>query len=256
MRPFPLLIAVLILLALPAAAQEGDFTPFQRPGANAGPTEVEIYVFILDIDRIDTQHQSLEINLAYGARWNDPREAHDGEGAIVKPLQSVWHPNLQILSQQRAWSTMPEAVRIAPDGSVTYGQRVWGSFTQRFDLRDFPLDSQTVELQVVSAGNGPTDLRFVGSTSPPSTVAEQLSMTDWDLVSVRSEANEVTYVAGYRPSPGFQLSFVIERRIGFFVAKVIIPLILIVAMSWIVFWIDPEEGWSSERVLTERVWRA
>jgi hypothetical protein len=67
-------------------------------------------------------------------------------------------------------------------------------------------------------------------------------MTDWDLVSVRSEANEVTYVAGYRPSPGFQLSFVIERRIGFFVAKVIIPLILIVAMSWIVFWIDPEEG--------------
>ena len=88
MRPFLFMIAVLMLLALSAAAQEEDFTSFQRPGANGEPTQVEIYLFILDIDRIDTQHQSLEINLAYGARWHDPREAHDAEGTIVKPLRA------------------------------------------------------------------------------------------------------------------------------------------------------------------------
>jgi len=35
-------------------------------------------------------------------------------------------------------------------------------------------------------------------------------------------------------------SFKADRRAGYFIGKVIIPLLLIVAMSWVVFWIDPK----------------
>jgi len=41
---------------------------------------------------------------------------------------------------------------------------------------------------------------------------------------------------------GFALSFEARREIGYFIVKVIIPLIFIVAMSWVVFWIDPMES--------------
>jgi hypothetical protein len=37
-------------------------------------------------------------------------------------------------------------------------------------------------------------------------------------------------------------SFEAKRRAGYFIGKVIIPLLLIVAMSWVVFWIDPRES--------------
>ncbi len=40
------------------------------------------------------------------------------------------------------------------------------------------------------------------------------------------------------------ISFEGERRAGYYLIKVILPLILIVAMSWVVFWIDPSEGGS------------
>ena len=43
---------------------------------------------------------------------------------------------------------------------------------------------------------------------------------------------------------GFLISFDGTRRSSHYVIKVIIPLILIVAMSWVVFWIDPREAGS------------
>ncbi len=42
--------------------------------------------------------------------------------------------------------------------------------------------------------------------------------------------------------PGFSFSLKAERRVEYFIVKIILPLILIVAMSWIVFWIDPKES--------------
>jgi hypothetical protein len=51
------------------------------------------------------------------------------------------------------------------------------------------------------------------------------------------------------------LTFTAERRSGYFVWKVILPLCLIVTMSWAVFWIDPSHfgpqiGLSATSMLT------
>jgi hypothetical protein len=52
----------------------------------------------------------------------------------------------------------------------------------------------------------------------------------------------------FEPAPGeqaiagFAFSFEADRQTGYFIVKVIIPLIFIVAMSWVVFWMDPAEA--------------
>lgn len=38
------------------------------------------------------------------------------------------------------------------------------------------------------------------------------------------------------------LRFTAKRRIDYYIVNTIIPLLLIVAMSWVVFWIDPKES--------------
>jgi hypothetical protein len=45
-----------------------------------------------------------------------------------------------------------------------------------------------------------------------------------------------------RNNAGFALSLEAKRKVGYFIIKVIIPLMFIVAMSWVVFWIDPRES--------------
>ncbi len=46
---------------------------------------------------------------------------------------------------------------------------------------------------------------------------------------------------GKIPLAGIAFSFEVERRHEFYILKVIAPLIFIVAMSWLVFWIDPKQ---------------
>jgi hypothetical protein len=46
----------------------------------------------------------------------------------------------------------------------------------------------------------------------------------------------------------FEFRFEAQRHVGYFVTKVILPLIFIVAMSWVVFWIDPVDAGSQVSV--------
>lgn len=62
------------------------------------------------------------------------------------------------------------------------------------------------------------------------------------LISWQLNAEPFSPSPGSPPAAGYAIVFEAERKSGYFVVKVIIPLILIVMMSWLVFWIDPKEA--------------
>jgi len=234
-----------LMLALPgspALAETG------RPGEDEGPTEVRITVFVLDIDAIDNVNQSFDANVFVACRWRDSSLAHGGKGEISFPLTSVWHPRLQIVNRQRMWMTFPEVVEVSPAGDVVYRQRGWGSFSQPLKLHDFPFDRQVFLIQLAAAGYTPEEVALIPDPENASGIADDLSLPDWDIVNFLAETKP------YKPQmaeeregvAGFAVSFEARRHEGYYVAKVIVPLILIVAMACVVFWIDPKE--SSTRI--------
>ncbi len=232
--------SVSLWLALILAAHTPALADVGRPNRDAGPTKVEVTVAILDIDQISGADQSFDANFFYMLRWTDPRLAHDQERKSM-PLNEVWHPRVQILNQKRIWPTFPEVVSISPKGQVVYRQRVWGTFSQHLDLRDFPFDRQDFSIQLVTADYTAKDLRLV--TGPRSVIAERLSLPDWDIVAWSVDATTI------KPIPTIPMevtavifSFQAERRKEYFIFQVIVPMALIVAMSWVVFWIDPKES--------------
>jgi len=54
-----------------AAAQADGETG--RPAAELGPTQVQVEIFLLDLDGIDSQAQSFQANVYFEATWKDPR---------------------------------------------------------------------------------------------------------------------------------------------------------------------------------------
>jgi hypothetical protein len=210
-----------------------------RPNREAGPTRVDAGVVFLDVNSVSGAKQSFDANIIFVLTWMDPRLAHDLEGKSM-PLNAVWHPNLRLVNRLDAKNTFPEVVSITPDGRVTYRQRMLGSFSQLMDLRDFPFDSQSFTIRAFTAGYSPDDVEIV--IDPRSQMLETMSVPDWDIQSWNVEAT------AYKPLPTDPLelasivfSFEGERRKAYFIYKVILPLILIVSMSWIVFWIDPKD---------------
>jgi len=128
-------------------------------------------------------------------------------------------------------------VEIHPDGEVIYRQRVWGSFSQPLELSEFPFDTQRLEITLANLSFGSQKIRL--KPSPDSGIAENLSIPDWEIMQWDFAAEDLELDNESSLIPGMVLSLEAKRYTNYFRFKVILPLILIVMMSWLVFWIDP-----------------
>lgn len=234
-----LLTAFLLFLssASPAFAQTDRPVP-----DNGGPTEIQIQLFVLDLDEIDSADQTFTANVYLEATWKDPRLAGDqATGTRRLPMSEIWHPRLQVLNQQRLWLTMEETAEIGRDGTVSYRQRGWGKFSQPLDLHNFPFDRQTLLIQLVAAGYPDDEVTLAATVG--SGISDKLSIPDWQVVDWKMDAEIPVPGPPGMVEEDASVAQVIEvkRHIGYYLIKVIVPLILIVAMSWVVFWIDARE---------------
>jgi len=199
--------------------------------------DVELRVFLIDIEAVDTVAQNFTANLTFELRWRDSSLAHDGPGSISLPLDDVWFPRIQILNQQKLVSTLPRSVEISPDGEVVQRQRVWGSFSQPLDLKSFPFDSQRLDVTMADVGFGGELVNLI--PSPRSGISRKLTMPDWKVMGWDFVATDFPFDDESSRINGMVFSLDVKRDRSFFIFKVILPLILIVMMSWLVFWIDP-----------------
>jgi hypothetical protein len=199
--------------------------------------DVEVRVFLIDVEGVNTVSQNFTANLTLVLRWQDSSLAHDGPGSISMPLDDVWFPRIQFLNQQRLVSTLPRTVEIYPDGEVVQRQRVWGSFSQPLDLQAFPFDKQRLKVTLANVGFGAELVNLI--PSPNSGLSKTLTMPDWAVTGWDFVATDFPFDDESSSIQGMIFSLDVKRDTSFFKYKVIFPLILIVLMSWLVFWIDP-----------------
>lgn len=209
-----------------------------------GATEIRCLIGILDIDEISDVDQNFTVNIFTKVSWNDPREAHDGDGNISKLLSEVWHPELIFLNRQRIWSSLGNSVKISPEGTLVYRQQFWGNFSQPMNLHDFPFDSQSFDIRVVcSSSDGVSQIHLVQDPETDSFVTEGYSVADWKIAGHESNSEPLILPTG-DSVPSFTMRFTANRLSNHYMIKVVAPLLMIVLLSWVVFWLDPSDGGS------------
>jgi hypothetical protein len=220
-----------------------------RPDAETGPTKITYAVWIGDITQIDSVAQTFSANVVIILRWRDPQLVHDGTGAKQYALDDIWHPRILITNEaSEIEHSLPEIADVAPDGTATYRQRLIGSFAQSLNLRAFPFDQDTFRVKIVVLGYRPEEIQLAPDPMALAAgfgegigLADKLTIQDWRVTSAG------TRVEPYHVTPGVQIAgysfeFTAARNAHHFVIKVLIPLILIVMMSWAVFWIEPNDA--------------
>jgi hypothetical protein len=199
--------------------------------------DVDLRIHLIDIEAINTVTQSFTASLTIALRWQDPSLVHSGPNSISRPLDEIWFPRIQILNQQRLVSTLPRIAEVYPNGEVVQRQRYWGNFSQPLDLENFPFDSQRIQIKLAHVGFGEDLINLTPSSD--SGISASLTMPDWDVTGWDLVAEDISLEQISTRLNGVVLSVDVKREEGFFIYKVIFPLILIVMMSWMVFWIDP-----------------
>ena len=119
--------------------------------------------------------------------------------------------------------------------------RLWGDFSQIMRLREFPFDSHVFEVPVIALAQTTNVVELLPDPNLPSFMADQLSVADWTIDSWTAEPREIE-ISREDPTRGFVFAFEAKRISSHYLIKFIIPLFLIVAMSWVVFWIDPADS--------------
>jgi len=210
-------------------------------GDHKPPSDIKMVVFVIDIDNIDSANQRFTANVFVRCRWTDPTLKHPGPNKIIRPLKDVWHPRIQFINQQKIFHTRAPEVEISPGGEAVYCIRVWGYFSQPLNLRHFPFDKQNFNIKLVASGYKPDELNLVPDPDMESFIADKLSLADWSILEYKGKTTPYEPLPGVKVS-GFLFSFTAKRHSNYYLLKVILPLLLIVGMSWIVFWIPPKQA--------------
>lgn len=265
MRPVTILFTLVLLAAAAvevvgaAGCEVPPGIPITRPDPEGEPTKISVGVYMIDLRQLNDTEQSFDTDFVLTLIWEDSRLAGvDTESSLVGcsvALEEIWDPRVVILNDRNLEGKFDSPVRIEESGAVRYAQRYQGELTTPLDLREFPFDSQFLRLELVAAGYSPEEVEFVVNPEIGGR-SEKLTIADWTVRAKGEVAIEPLYLATQkRHIPRILYSLEVTRNRGFFVIKVLIPLSLIVLMSWAVFWINPrylpaQVGVSTSAVLT------
>jgi len=252
-------LAIPGVLARPAAAAEAcdvsQLRTQERPDPPGVPTRVKIGILVSDVLSVDDVAQAVTVDLIAVAEWRDERLA--GLAGCRVPKTAVWFPRAELInsnSLQRTHVNLADRVEIGPGGAVRYVQRLHGPISTYHSLERFPFDRHSFKLRMVIF-DYPADDLVIEVDQAFTHLGEQQNIADWEVFSA-SGSSAIEPVAEFGQSYSVvTLSIDLARSWTFYIWRVIVPMALIVAMSWAVFWISPERygpqiGLSATAMLT------
>jgi hypothetical protein len=223
-----------------------------RPNAEGPPTEVTVGIHMVDLTGINDVTQTLTGDFVVAQSWVDARLSHL-EGCEIS-LDDIWSPGLEFMNSGRLVTSRPREVDIAPGGQVNYLQRYYGTLASYHNLRDFPFDRQNIVISLMSFEWSEKDVILIVDEKMTGR-RDLFNISDWTIEDV-SGAIERHYTSAYdRFLTRYDFHIIAQRITDYYIWKIILPLCLIIAMSWSVFWIDPTQfgtqiGLSATTMLT------
>jgi len=219
-----------------------------------GPVEVTVSFELRDVDHIDDEAETIEFTGVLKLSWNDPRQAFDPitEGTEEKIYQgnfqfnevfSGWFPQLILVNESGLFEKHGVLLRVRSDGSLSLFETVNAVAKIDLDLRRYPIDQQRLEVvfHVLGFHSKEIVLRLEPEYNDGDlNIDEIFKMPQWRLTGVKSliGTRNTPLIGKGATASTFTVSIDLQRSSFFVLRLVIVPLIIIVMLSWSVFWMD------------------
>jgi hypothetical protein len=244
------------LLAPAALASAADIRTDPPPGS--GPVIVRAGFMLYDVNEVEETTETFEFEGALFLNWHDPRQAFDptSEGVAERvfkgdyqfaELFNGWWPQVTLANQSGARDRQGVVLRIEPDGTVWYVEEFDAVAESAMELGFFPFDSQSLEIHFKFLGYAADEVRFAPVAEYSGLVAQRgnaIGNAEWHVDGFTVSA-EMDRFAIARPSAvgegsTLRVDVVAKRKPGYLIRTVVLPLALIVMLSWSIFWMDRE----------------
>uniref|UniRef100_UPI00398E8BDB glycine receptor, beta b n=1 Tax=Pristiophorus japonicus TaxID=55135 RepID=UPI00398E8BDB len=228
-----------------------SYDPRIRPNFKGIPVDVQINIFINSFGSIHETTMDYRVNIFLRQKWNDPRlklptdfKASDALTVDPSLFNCLWKPDLFFANEKNAnfHDVTQENILIFifRNGDVLLSMRLSITLSCPLDLILFPMDTQRCKIQLESFGYTTDDLRFIWQSKNPVQM-EKISLPQFD---VKEEDTEYGNCTKYYKGTGYytcvEVIFTLRRQVGYYMMGVYAPTLLIVVLSWLSFWINPD----------------
>jgi len=237
-------LALILGLGVPLAsfASSPSEHALLAPPKQVGPVEVRARLELRDVNQIDDSAETFEFTGVLTLEWRDPRQAFD-PGAVgvhekifqgayqFDELATGWYPQVVLANESGLFQKSGTLLRIRPDGSSTLIETVNAVAKTEFEMTRFPFDAHRLEAVFEVPGFGPHEVVLRADAAAVS--GGTFRVPGWTVTALGTSIRE-------RPgeSPAFVASVDVERGSFYFTRLVILPLVVIVLLSFSVFWMD------------------
>jgi Neurotransmitter-gated ion-channel ligand binding domain len=210
------------------------------PGA---PTLVAVGLFIAEVTEVNEVENTFTIEIFMDNVWCDPRrpkqdDTFTGSKAAEK-LEQGWDPNITFVDEIKAPSKENQDLKLSEDGTVEYQQKLNVTLENRYDLRKFPFDRQKLRIELESFDWAADQLVLTRETDKVAFSA-RFEIPEWRAVAVESDIRDQSEERARTPFSELVVTLEVDRESGFYVWKILVPLVLLVGISWSVFWMSGE----------------
>ena len=225
-----------------------DEAVFVDPPNSNGSTRVDIGIYVIDISNVNAVENTYRLEGSIDLVWCDPRlrtnskEKHDRiyleEDADVK-IKRIWWPSVTFVNAVGEYFKKNEELIIFANGTVQYREKFSVELKSFFDLTKFPFDAQTLQVAIESFA---WDENYIKLNVNEQKIGfnPNLNLPEWEIGDIETQIEQNLEVRSKEPFSKFLMQIKLIRKPGFYLWKVLIPLIILVIISWSVFWMVEE----------------
>ena len=267
MNPLQYTLIVALLTVGPGLSSAQENGHLSSLPITDGPVEVQIGFQLFDITDVNEKEETVEFEGGIYLMWMDPRQAYDpaewgysrddwvpgdyssrprriyqGHFAVEELFQG-WRPRIDLTNGIGNRQTNNQAVGVWPDGMMAYAEHFSAKAETPFNLKRFPFDRQSVKMYFHPFFFPRSDVLLVQSDALSGTWFQDTGIADWKKSNLefRERPLEYTLTDGDKAVYS-QLVVTLDmaRRPGNVLFSIIFPLLVLVSLTWCVFWMDEE----------------
>jgi len=215
------------------------------------PVVVRANFQLHDINEINEQDETFAFSGVLTLRWHDERQVFDPAATGVDEkvyqgayqfdeLSTGWFPQVVLVNEAGKYEKHGVLLRIQPDGTLTLIETLNAVANAQLNMRRFPFDRQRLEAVFAVLGFDDSEVVLQAEFQTTSPVANTVRIPQWSITGIRMWTRNLPIP--YAGRGGLASTFVVSvdaQRESFYISRLVIfPLVLIVILSFSVFWMD------------------